>query len=177
MTPNNDQPPAISVVIPVYNEMDSIPQLVTRLVDVLSRLGSWEILFINDGSNDGSSEVISSLCKTYPHHIRAIHLRRNLGKSAALELGFSHAKGEIIVMMDGDLQDQPEEIPRLLDHLNNNNLDVVTGWKKDRHDPLSKTLPSRLFNRVLRRISGLDIHDFNCGLKVLRRPGIANINL
>lgn len=173
MPPN----PTISVVTPIFNEVETLPLLTQRLMQVLPALGSWEIIFINDGSTDGSRECLSQLCSQHPDHLRAIHLRRNLGKSAALELGFSHASGELIVMMDGDLQDQPEEIPKLLAELQREDLDVVTGWKKNRHDPLSKTLPSRLFNRVVRRLSGLEIHDFNCGLKVMRRHCTAHLNL
>lgn len=167
----------ISVVIPLYNEVGSIDELTHRLLDVLPSLGSWEILFVNDGSSDGSEARLNHWCAAHSDRIRALHLRRNMGKSVALELGFSHARGHTIVMMDADLQDQPEEIPKLLNHMKTHALDVVTGWKRQRHDPLSKTIPSRLFNRVVRGFSGVQAHDFNCGLKAMRRECVGKLRL
>lgn len=167
----------ISVVIPAFDERDSLRPLVDRLMPVLSSLGSHEVIFVNDGSTDGTGAVLDALNKEYPDVIKDIHLRTNCGKSVALQYGFREASGELIVMMDADLQDRPEEIPALVKYLKENNLDVVTGWKFTRHDSISKTLPSRLFNYVVRRFSGLNIHDFNCGLKVMRRECLKDLRL
>ena len=168
---------AISVVIPVFNEVESLPPLVERLVSALDSLGPYEVVFVNDGSQDGSESVLDAFTQQYPGRIRVVHLGTNCGKSIAPQTGFEAASNDLIVMMDADLQDQPEEIHKLVRHLEEKGLDVVTGWKADRHDPISKTLPSRLFNRILRRFSGLDIHDFNCGLKAMRSECVERLSL
>lgn len=167
----------ISVIIPVFNEAESLPPLVKRLMPVLNQLGSHEVMFINDGSTDKTEVVLNDFNNEYSDSIKSIHLRTNCGKSCALQIGFKEALGELIVMMDSDLQDRPEEIPKLITHLNENSLDVVTGWKFVRHDPISKTIPSLIFNRIVRWFSGLDIHDFNCGLKVMRRECVDGLML
>ncbi len=166
----------ISVVIPLLNEEGSLKQLHAQLTEVLSGLGcSYEILFINDGSTDGSAEIIDALAAEDPH-IGLIHFRRNFGKAAGLNAGFKMARGKIIFTMDADLQDDPAEIPRFLEELEEG-YDLVSGWKKKRHDPLGKTLPSKLFNFVVRRASGLQLDDFNCGFKAYRAETVQELNL
>jgi len=158
----------LSVVIPVYNEEESLVPLADKLAAVLDRLPfGAEVIFIDDGSTDGSFAVIESLHRRDPR-FRAVGFRRNYRKAAALAAGFREARGEYILTMDADLQDDPEEIPRLLEALEPE-FDLISGWKKKRHDPLSKTLPSRFFNRVTSLVSGIRLHDFNCGLKLYRR--------
>ena len=160
--------PEISVVIPVYNERESLPPLCEKLNASLDRIPRpSEILFVDDGSSDGSFDVIGELSGRYPR-IRALGFRRNYRKAAALAAGFKAARGEVIVTMDADLQDDPEEIGNLLAALDDDK-DLVTGWKQKRLDPLSKTLPSRLFNLVTSVVAGIRLHDFNCGLKAYRR--------
>ncbi|MBF0605825.1 MAG: glycosyltransferase family 2 protein [Nitrospirae bacterium] len=168
---------SISVVLPVFNEVETIEPLVERLIVVLNNIGNYEILFINDGSYDGSSEIISKLVRSHPGLLKAVHFRINQGKSNALKVGFELAKNELVLMMDADLQDQPEEIPKLLHVLKEKNLDVVTGWKFNRQDPLTKTLPSRLFNGIVGRFSKIPIRDFNCGFKLIRRECLRELPL
>jgi glycosyltransferase involved in cell wall biosynthesis len=156
------------VVIPVFNEVDSVPQLVAELGRVLSASGEpYEIFFIDDGSTDGTFEAIARASESEPA-VRAIRFRRNYGKSAALAAAFREARGDLVVTIDGDLQDDPAEIPNLIARLDEG-YDLVSGWKRKRRDPWSKRFPSRIYNFVTRLISGLKIHDFNCGLKVYRR--------
>lgn len=158
----------LSVVIPVHNEEESLPPLCERLEAVLSGLPfRSELIFIDDGSTDRSYQVMEELSGQYPR-IRAVQFRRNYRKAAGLATGFKAARGEVIITMDGDLQDEPQEIPRLLASLDEG-LDLVSGWKRKRLDPLSKTLPSKLFNLVTSMVSGIRLHDFNCGLKAYRR--------
>ncbi len=158
----------LSVVIPVFNEEESLPPLCEKIHAVLEELDrEYEVIFVDDGSTDRSFEVMRELRDVYPA-IRAVRFRRNYRKAAALATGFSEARGKVIITMDADLQDDPEEIPRLLDKLEEG-CDLVSGWKKKRHDPLSKTLPSRLFNKVTSMVAGIRLHDFNCGLKAYRR--------
>ncbi|MEW6755923.1 MAG: glycosyltransferase family 2 protein [Candidatus Latescibacterota bacterium] len=160
--------PDLSVVIPVLNEEESLRPLYAQLEPVLEGLGvSWEVVFVDDGSTDGSFAAIAELHRQHPR-VRAVRFRRNHRKAAALAAGFQEARGRLLVTMDADLQDDPAEIPRLLGALGED-LDLVSGWKRRRQDPLSKTLPSRLFNRVTSAVSGIRLHDFNCGLKVYRR--------
>lgn len=168
---------AFSVVIPVYNEVQSLAPLVERLVPVLKDLGSAEAIFVNDGSHDGSSEELDRLQALHPDLIKVAHLQRNCGKAIALQTGFDLSSGELVAMMDADLQDAPEELPILTAHLKSQNLDVVTGWKFERHDPLSKRLPSKLFNWVVSRTLGQTIHDFNCGIKLMRRHCLSALYL
>ena len=153
----------ISVVIPLYNEEESLPELCDWVSRVMQKHGfAYEIVMIDDGSNDQSWSVITSLAAKLP--IKALKFNRNYGKSAALNVGFKHAIGEVVITMDADLQDSPDEIPELYQMIKSGH-DLVSGWKKKRHDPISKTIPSRFFNAVTRMISGIKLHDFNCGLK------------
>lgn len=166
---------SISVVVPIYNEADSLDPLVKRIVNIISLFDQAELILINDGSTDGSYEKVKQIALEYPSLIKLVSLRKNCGKSIALMAGFERACGHYIVMMDADLQDHPEEIPGLIEHLESNNLDAVTGWKKNRNDPITKTLPSKLFNKILQYLSGINIHDFNCGLKVFRRESLKSV--
>ena len=159
----------VSVVVPLFNEVESLPELCGWVDRVLSghRL-SYELILVDDGSNDGSWEQIESLKGSYPQ-IRGIRFRRNYGKSAALHTGFGKANGEVVITMDADLQDSPEEIPEMRRMILEEGFDVVSGWKKKRYDPfLRKKVPTRLFNWAARRVSGIRLHDFNCGLKAYR---------
>jgi len=160
--------PRLSAVIPAYNEAESLPELHAELVASLDALGiPWEILYIDDGSRDGTDRVIERLC-TGDARVRGILLRRNFGKSAALATGFQAVRGEFVTTLDADLQDDPSELPRLFAALEGG-LDLVSGWKVKRRDPITKTLPSRLFNAVTSRVAGVKLHDFNCGFKLYRR--------
>jgi len=164
----NGQAVYLSVVVPVFNEEESLPLFGEQLDAVLARLErTVEVIFVDDGSTDGSFSAITQLRRQYPY-VRAVRFRRNQRKAAALAAGFREAKGEVIVTMDADLQDDPEEIPNLLAALDKG-YDLVSGWKKKRQDPLSKTLPSKLFNWITSLVSGVRLHDFNCGLKVYCR--------
>ena len=165
----------ISVVIPVYNEVDSIPRLYKELSDVLSNFDWYEIFFIDDGSSDGSDKVIKKIIETNSK-INLIQFHRNYGKSAALAEGFKYADGDYIITMDSDLQDDPGEIPNLIKKLEEG-YDLVSGWKKDRKDPISKKLPSKLFNFITRLFTGVKIHDFNCGLKIYKKSVIKTLEL
>jgi glycosyltransferase involved in cell wall biosynthesis len=167
-------PPHISVVIPLFNEAESIPELYRQLTAVLSGMGTdYELLWIDDGSRDASLSILREQARQ-DQHVRVISFRRNFGKSAGLATGFRAARGEIVITMDADLQDDPAEIPQLLAKLNEG-YDLVSGWKKKRHDPISKTLPSKLFNRVTGSLSGIRLHDFNCGLKAYRRDVVKDL--
>jgi glycosyltransferase involved in cell wall biosynthesis len=157
----------LSVVVPVYNEAASLPELAERLRAACAEF-SYEVILVDDGSSDGSWAVIEDLCAE-GNRFRGVRLARNYGKSAALAIGFEEARGEMVATLDADLQDDPAEIPDLIQQLRSEDLDLVSGWKQRRQDPFSKTIPSRFFNAVTRYVSGIDIHDFNCGLKVYRR--------
>ena len=160
--------PQLTILIPLLDEEESLRPLHAALAAVLEREGySAEIIFIDDGSHDGSYEVIRELAGADPR-VRAVRFRRNAGKSAGLATGFAMARGELVITMDADLQDDPDEIPNLLAKIDEG-YDLVTGWKKVRRDPLSKTWPSKLFNRVTSAMTGVRLHDFNCGLKAYRR--------
>lgn len=155
----------LSIVIPLLNEEESLPELTAWIVQVVKELDvNFEIIFVDDGSRDNSWKVIQNLALEN-NSIKAIRFRRNFGKSAALNEGFKLASGKVVITMDADLQDSPDEIPELYEMIANKGFDLVSGWKKRRHDPLSKTLPSRIFNQTTRMISGIHLHDFNCGLK------------
>lgn len=168
--------PAISAVVPLLNEVESLPELHRELTAALEKLGQqWEILYIDDGSRDGSDRVIADLCARDPR-VRGASFRRNFGKSAALATGFRIAQGEWIVTLDADLQDDPAELPRLVETLEKG-YDLVSGWKLDRKDPITKTLPSRLFNAVTSMVSGVKLHDFNCGFKLYRRDVVDSIDV
>ncbi len=164
----------LTIVIPFLNEQDSLEELVDRIYqNVLPLKKSFEILFVDDGSTDDSFNRLMNKKKDHPE-IKIIRLRKNFGKSIALSEGFKRAQGEIVITMDADLQDDPAEIPHLIDKLNEG-YDLVSGWKKKRHDPLSKTIPSKLFNFTTRFLTGIKIHDFNCGLKAYRNEVIKAI--
>ncbi len=167
----------VTVLIPAYNEAESLGELIPELDQVLRGLGKeYEILLVDDGSSDGTSEVVTGLRARFPT-LGLLELRRNFGKSAALNTGFQHARGRYVVTMDADLQDDPAEVPALIEDLERRHLDLVSGWKKTRHDPITKTLPSRLFNRVTSWMTGIKLHDFNCGLKVYRREVVESVRL
>ncbi len=169
-------PVDLTVVVPLLNEKETLVELKKRVVEQFDA-GGWngEILFIDDGSTDGSIDVIEKLAKE-DHRVRAIRFRRNFGKAAGLDAGFAAARGRLVITMDADLQDDPSEIPRLIAKLDEG-FDVVSGWKRIRHDPISKRLPSKLFNFVTSLFTGVNLHDFNCGLKAYRREAIEEINL
>jgi glycosyltransferase involved in cell wall biosynthesis len=166
----------LSVLIPLYNEESSLKELHQQLRSTLGRMNvRYEILFIDDGSSDRSFQVLRDL-KRNDRHIKIIRFRRNYGKSAALSVGFEKALGNVVITMDADLQDDPAEIPALKRRLDEG-YDLVSGWKKVRHDPLTKTIPSRFFNFVTRKFTGIKIHDFNCGLKAYRRDVVRTIKI
>jgi len=168
--------PAISAVVPAYNEAESLPELARELTAALDALGRpWEIVFVDDGSRDGTDRVIAALAAADPR-VRGVSLRQNFGKSAALATGFRLARGEWIATLDADLQDDPAEIPKLLARLEDG-FDLVSGWKRDRQDPRSKTWPSRLFNWVTGWLTGVRLHDFNSGFKIYRREVVQEIRL
>jgi glycosyltransferase involved in cell wall biosynthesis len=168
----------ISVVIPLYNEVESLPELTSWIGKVMAaNRFTYEIILVDDGSNDGSWEMIHKLSDNDPF-IKGIRFRRNYGKSAALNTGFGKAEGNVVITMDADLQDSPEEIPELYRRITEEKYDLVSGWKAKRHDPLSKTIPTKLFNKVTRSMSGIhNLHDFNCGLKAYRKTVIKNIEV
>ncbi|MBL0321953.1 MAG: glycosyltransferase family 2 protein [Ignavibacteria bacterium] len=168
---------SVSVVVPLLNEAESLPELAKQLESVLERVarGRYEVLFIDDGSTDDSFGVIQDL-HTRNNRFKAIRFRTNHGKSAALAIGFAESKGDIVITMDADLQDDPAEIPALISKLEEG-FDLVSGWKRKRHDPWHKTIPSKLFNSVTSRMSGIKLHDFNCGLKAYRRDVVNSVQV
>jgi len=168
----------LSIVIPLYNECDSLSELNDWIVSVMhSNRFDFEVIYIDDGSTDGSWEVIEQLCARHPE-IKAIQFQKNFGKSQALHAGFKAAVGDVVITMDADLQDSPEEIPDLIEQLQKEELDLVSGWKKKRYDSLiGKNIPSKLFNWAARRSSGIKLNDFNCGLKAYRSEVIKNIDV
>lgn len=176
--PSSSSHPSLGFVVPVYNEEATLEELRDRITSVLMREGyaDYTIYFIDDGSRDGSWQVVRALCESDPEHVAGLRFRRNFGKAEALQAGFEHAKEMIIFTLDADLQDDPEEIPAFLKKLGEG-YDLVSGWKKKRHDPLSKTVPSRVFNALARALSGVQLHDFNCGFKAYRAEVTRNIEL
>ncbi len=168
----------ISVVIPLYNEEESLPELNAWIARVMNEHAfSYEVIFINDGSTDHSWDVIEQLTSN-SEHVKGIKFRRNYGKSPALYCGFKEAKGDVVITMDADLQDSPDEIPELYRMIMVEGYDLVSGYKQKRYDPLSKTIPTKLFNATVRRISGIkNLHDFNCGLKAYRSEVVKNIEV
>lgn len=167
----------ISIVVPLYNEAESLPELTTWITRVmLAHHFSYEIILVDDGSNDSSWKVIEQL-STNDKHIRGIKFRRNYGKSAALHCGFEDVQGDVVITMDADLQDSPDEIPALYHMIMEEDYDLVSGWKKKRYDPISKTLPTKLFNATARKFSGIKLHDFNCGLKAYKQTVVKNIEV
>ena len=165
----------ISVIIPVFNEIGSLPELMDQLRKILHIYKKWEILFVDDGSTDGSTKFLNDLSRK-DENVTLIQFHRNYGKSAALAEGFKLAKGEYLITMDADLQDDPAEIPNLMKKLEEG-FDLVSGWKKERKDPISKRFPSKIFNYVTRIMTGVKIHDFNCGLKIYRKAVIKTLDL
>ncbi len=167
----------LSIVIPVYNEEESIPELLEWIFRVIDENNiDTEVVLVDDGSTDNSWSAIKEKAKT-DQRIVGIKFNRNYGKSAALQMGFDQSIGEVIITMDADMQDSPDEVPELIRMVREEKFDVVSGWKKKRHDPISKTLPSRFFNLVTRKVSGIPLHDFNCGLKAYRKEVVKNIHV
>ena len=167
----------ISVIVPLYNEDESIGELVSWIENVMNTNNfSYEIIMIDDGSKDNSWEVIEKL-SGINSSVKGIKFRRNYGKSAALNVGFEAAMGDVIITMDADLQDSPDEIPELYKMIKEGNYDLVSGWKKKRHDPIMKTIPSKFFNWTTRKMSGIKLHDFNCGLKAYRKTLVKSIEV
>lgn len=168
----------ISVVVPLYNEAESLPELEQWIARVMDEHGfSYEIIFVNDGSTDESWEVIKRLRESNPS-VKGVSFRRNYGKSPALNTGFRRAKGDVVITMDADLQDSPDEIPELYRMITEDGYDLVSGYKQKRYDPLSKTIPTKLFNATARKVSGIkNLHDFNCGLKAYRHKVIEHIEV
>jgi glycosyltransferase involved in cell wall biosynthesis len=168
----------ISVVVPLYDEVESLPELTSWISRVMDENKyTYEIILVDDGSRDGSWEMIRRL-QLYNPNIKGIKFRRNYGKSAALNTGFEAVKGEVVITMDADLQDSPDEIPALYRRIIEDKYDLVSGWKAKRYDPISKTLPTKLFNSATRKMSGIDnLHDFNCGLKAYRKTVVKNIEV
>jgi glycosyltransferase involved in cell wall biosynthesis len=165
----------LSVLVPVLDEEGTVQELATRVLAVIDGLGrSCELIFVDDGSRDRTIERILEAHQA-DSRVRLVRLRRNFGKAAALSAGFDHCRGRLIVTMDGDLQDDPDEIPRMLAKLEGEGLDLVSGWKKQRRDPISKRWPSKLFNWATRKVASVDLHDFNCGFKVYRREVLEEI--
>lgn len=172
-----EKEPDISIVVPLFNEVDSLPELHAWIVRVVNEHQfSYEVVFVDDGSKDGSWDVIERLANEDPN-VRGIKFQRNYGKSAALHTGFEAVKGKVVITMDADLQDSPDEIPELYRMIMEEEFDVVSGWKKKRYDPVSKTIPTKLYNWTARRMTGIHLHDFNCGLKAYRRVVVKSIEL
>lgn len=158
----------ISVIVPLLNEEESLPELASWIKEVMDNNNfTYEVFFVDDGSTDKSWQIIESLASANKS-IKGIKMRRNYGKSAALQKGFEAAQGNVVITMDADLQDSPEEIPELFSMITKEGFDLVSGWKKKRYDPISKTIPTKIYNGTLRMMSGIKLHDFNCGLKAYR---------
>jgi len=167
----------ISVVVPLFNEEESLPELVEWIDRIMkSNNFSYEVLLIDDGSSDKSWQVITQI-SSKNNAVKGIKFRRNYGKSAALHIGFGAAKGHVVITMDADLQDSPDEIPELFRMIQSEGFDLVSGWKKKRYDPITKTIPSKLYNRTARALTGIKLHDFNCGLKAYKNEVVKNIEV
>lgn len=167
----------ISVVIPLFNEAESLPELHAWIKKVMDENGfTYEICFIDDGSKDGSWKIIESLSQENPQ-VKGIKFRRNYGKSAALHIGFEAAQGDVVITMDADLQDSPDEIPDLYRMIKTDGFDLVSGWKQKRYDPITKTIPTKLFNWATRKMSGISLNDFNCGLKAYKKDVVKSIEV
>lgn len=167
----------ISVVVPLFNEDESLPELAAWIKRVMDENNfTYEVWMVDDGSKDKSWEVIESLHAQNPC-IKGIRFRRNYGKSAALNVGFEHAEGDVVITMDADLQDSPDEIPELYNLIAKDGYDLISGWKEKRYDPISKTVPTKLFNWATRKLSGIELHDFNCGLKSYNKDVVKNIEV
>lgn len=168
----------ISVIVPLYNEDESLPELSAWIARVMeANRFTYEVIMVDDGSNDNSWRIIESLSTQNPN-IKAIKFRRNYGKSAALHCGFQVAQGDVVITMDADMQDSPDEIPALYHMVMQEDYDLVSGWKKKRYDPISKTIPTKIYNAAARKFSGIkNLHDFNCGLKAYKNKVIKNIEV
>lgn len=167
----------ISVVVPLYNEEESLPELTEWISRVMKTHGfNYEVILVDDGSTDTSWEVVQQLSNKNTS-LKGIKFNRNYGKSAALNTGFTASNGEVVITMDADLQDSPDEIPGLYKLIKEDGYDMISGWKKKRHDPISKTIPSKFFNYITRKISGISLHDFNCGLKAYKSAVVKNIQV
>ncbi len=167
----------ISVVVPLFNEEESLPELIAWIDRVMQKNDfSYEVVLVDDGSNDTSWEVIEQLRTKYST-VRGIKFRRNYGKSAALFSGFEIVNGDVVITMDADLQDSPDEIPELYRMIKEGGFDLVSGWKQKRYDPISKTIPSKFFNRTARAMSGIKLHDFNCGLKAYKNKVVKSVEV
>ena len=167
----------ISVIVPLYNEEESLPELSAWIERVMNENKfSYEVIFVNDGSRDKSWQVVKSLSEKNAN-IKGISFSRNYGKSAALHVGFKDAKGSVVITMDADLQDSPDEIPGLYKMIMEDDYDLVSGWKQKRFDPITKTIPTKLYNAATRSMSGVYLHDFNCGLKAYKNEVIKTITL
>ena len=167
----------LSIVVPSYNEEESLPELVAWINRVMASLGkTYEIIIVDDGSSDNSWNVVEKLSAENAE-VKGVKFRRNYGKSAALNVGFAAAEGDVVITMDADLQDSPDEIPALMDMINVEGYDMVSGWKKVRHDPIGKTFPSKIFNGTVRKISGIKLHDFNCGLKAYKKDVVKSVEV
>jgi glycosyltransferase involved in cell wall biosynthesis len=175
--PGKSQVPYISIIIPLLNEEESLHELFSHIRETMRRLNkSYEVIFIDDGSTDNSFNVLTQLHTGHPDIVKALRFRRNFGKSAALSAGFKEAKGEFIITMDGDLQDDPDEIPSLIEAIGSS-YDLISGWKKKRHDSVVFTLPSRIANTLTSKLTGLRIHDLNCGLKIYRNEVVKDLRI
>ena len=170
-----DKKEKVSIIVPVFNEERSLQELAGRIVANIPAEFDYELIFINDGSTDSSEKIIKELISEN-QYIHLISFRKNFGKAAALEAGFRNASGDIIITMDGDLQDDPAEIPRFIEKINEG-YDLISGWKQNRQDPLEKRWPSKVFNKAVSRMSGIQLHDFNCGYKAYRRSVVESIDL
>lgn len=167
----------ISIVVPLYNEEESLPELMEWIQKVMNANHyAYEVIMVDDGSRDSSWQVISQLKSKYPE-LKGVKFQRNYGKSAALHVGFQEAKGDVVITMDADLQDNPEEVPALYKMVKDDGFDLVSGWKKKRHDPFSKRFPSKIYNRLVRIVTGIKLHDFNCGLKAYRKDLVKSIEV
>lgn len=167
----------ITVVVPLYNEEESLPELEAWIRKVMTEHQfSYEIIMVDDGSKDKSWQIVERLSSENPN-VKGIKFRRNYGKSAALNTGFRAAQGDVVITMDADLQDSPDEIPELFQMVKKEGYDLVSGWKKKRHDPLTKTIPSKFYNFVTRKMSGIKLHDFNCGLKAYKNEVIKSVEV
>jgi glycosyltransferase involved in cell wall biosynthesis len=167
----------ISIVIPLFNEAESLPELHSWIVKVMNKNNfTYEVVFVDDGSNDNSWEIVAEI-QSKDANVKGIKFRRNYGKSAGLNIGFASAEGEVVFTMDADLQDSPEELPEMYKMITEEGYDLISGWKKKRYDPLSKTIPTKLFNWATRKMTGIYLNDFNCGLKAYKYDVIKNIEV
>ncbi len=171
--------PSLSVVIPMFNEVENVSAMVARVHEGLADYrGSWELLVVDDGSSDGTPQALHQEAKQYGRHVRVVELRRNFGQTAAMQAGIDEARGELIATLDGDLQNDPADIPRMVDHLLAKDLDLLTGWRKDRQDDLVlRKIPSRIANRLIGKITGVRINDYGCSLKIYRSSVIKKVRL